>query len=209
MTAEHLQQIFATVSLWIERLLMGLCAILLIFLSITLFIQVLTRYVLHEPLPWTEEAARFALIWFGMLAAAAGSRRGIHFVFRWGVRPFNEAWRLRIRQTVDVFVAVILVVLLQQSIAYLDVVAGQIATATNLDMRIPFAGIPAGIGMLLAFYLLEIADAALGVLTGVRLSAKEAHEREIYRALDVTSAPEVSVTRRRAPRRVLEPRVEL
>jgi TRAP-type C4-dicarboxylate transport system permease small subunit len=209
MIAERLQQKCAIASLWIERGLMAACAILLVFLSVTLFIQVLTRYVFQAPLPWTEEAARYALLWFGMLAAAAGSRRGIHFVFRWGVRPFSEGWRLRIREVVDVFVTVLLVLLLQQSLAYLDVVAGQMSTATNLDMRVPFAGIPAGIGALLALYLLEIADAVLGLFTGRRLSAKEAHEREVYQALDATTATEPAVVRGKRPWPLFRPGVEL
>ncbi len=40
--------------------------------------QVLSRYLLVVPAAWTEELARFLLIWIGMLGAAYAYRQGSH-----------------------------------------------------------------------------------------------------------------------------------
>jgi hypothetical protein len=44
-------------------------------------------------------------------------------------------------------------------------------------MRVPYAGLPVGIGALLLVTLLEIADAILAFWTDQRLSVKEAAEK--------------------------------
>ena len=54
----------------------------LIFLMVALVTavswQVLSRYVLASPSSWTEEVARFLLIWIGVLGAAYAFRTGVH-----------------------------------------------------------------------------------------------------------------------------------
>lgn len=53
-------------------------AFLMVMMSIIVFIQVLTRFVFHIPLPWTEELAKLLLIWLTYLALAATFSRGYH-----------------------------------------------------------------------------------------------------------------------------------
>jgi TRAP-type C4-dicarboxylate transport system permease small subunit len=48
---------------------------LLLILAVT---QVVFRYVLMIPLPWTEELARFTLVWVTFLGAASVTRRKLH-----------------------------------------------------------------------------------------------------------------------------------
>jgi TRAP-type C4-dicarboxylate transport system permease small subunit len=40
--------------------------------------QVISRYVFASPSSWTEEVARFLLIWIGVLGAAYAFRTGVH-----------------------------------------------------------------------------------------------------------------------------------
>jgi TRAP-type C4-dicarboxylate transport system permease small subunit len=40
--------------------------------------QVISRYVFSSPSSWTEEVARFLLIWIGVLGAAYAFRTGVH-----------------------------------------------------------------------------------------------------------------------------------
>jgi TRAP-type C4-dicarboxylate transport system permease small subunit len=171
------------VSCGLEFAMMGLAGILLVFLSVTLFLQVLFRYVVQAPLPWTEEAARFALVWFAMTTAAAVARRGLHFVFRWGTLILPPRLRWWLRQFVSLGVIVLLAVIVVQSYDYLAIVANQTATATQINMRVPYAAIPVGLGCFLAVYVLELGDAVFSLWTGVSLSAKEAYEEETYKRL--------------------------
>ncbi|MEM9796836.1 MAG: TRAP transporter small permease subunit [Pseudomonadota bacterium] len=54
---------------WIGIVAMGL-------MVIAILIQVFWRYVLSDPLPWPEEAARFLMLWLTGLVAPTALRRG-------------------------------------------------------------------------------------------------------------------------------------
>jgi TRAP-type C4-dicarboxylate transport system permease small subunit len=178
---------------WLENALIVVCGILLCVMASSVFFEVLIRYVIHAPTAWTEEIAQFVLVWYGLLAAAVGARKGVHFAIRWGVIRFNERIRWAIRQGVNVVVIVFLSALLKMGIDYLDIVANQTSTGAEINMRIPWAGIPAGIGSILAIYVLEVADAVLSIWTGRQFSVKEAREEDIHRALQGDAVPPVPV----------------
>lgn len=55
--------------------------ILLAFMSVLAFINVITRYFIHYSFASTEEVEVACLVWLTMLGAAAGFRRGIHLGF--------------------------------------------------------------------------------------------------------------------------------
>jgi TRAP-type C4-dicarboxylate transport system permease small subunit len=179
----QVQFFLAELGRWIETGLIVICGILLCIMASSVFFEVLIRYVIHAPTAWTEEVAQFVLVWYGLLAAAVGARKGVHFAIRWGVIRFNERTRWAIRQSVNVAVIVFLSALLKMGIDYLDIVANQTSTGAEINMRIPWAGIPAGIGSILAIYVLEVADAVLSIWTGRQFSVKEAREEDIHRAL--------------------------
>src|SRR5210317_1428885 len=40
--------------------------------------QVISRYVFSSPSSWTEEVARFLMIWIGVLGASYAFRTGVH-----------------------------------------------------------------------------------------------------------------------------------
>jgi TRAP-type C4-dicarboxylate transport system permease small subunit len=156
---------------------------LLVFLSVTLFLQVLFRYVIRQPLPWTEEMARYALVWFAMLAGAAGAWSGQHFVFRWATLVLNERARLILRLFVTLVVLVILAIIGVLSWRYIPVFADQTAVSIPIDMRIPFAGVPVGLSCFFLIYLIDLLEELLSLRTGVVLSERALHDREIYEQL--------------------------
>ncbi|HHY47061.1 MAG TPA: TRAP transporter small permease [Firmicutes bacterium] len=53
----------------------GFCAF-----CIVVFLQVVFRFVLRYPAPWTEELARYLLVWVMFLGAAVSSKEGTHLV---------------------------------------------------------------------------------------------------------------------------------
>jgi TRAP-type C4-dicarboxylate transport system permease small subunit len=65
-----------SVRLGLNRLLGGAIALLLAGMVVNVVWQVFTRFVLRTPSSYTEELARYAMIWLGLLGAAycAGKR---------------------------------------------------------------------------------------------------------------------------------------
>jgi TRAP-type C4-dicarboxylate transport system permease small subunit len=179
----HVQFYLAEFGRWLENALVAICTLLLCFLVGSVFFEVMIRYVIHAPSAWTEEVAQFILVWFGLLAAAVSARRGMHFAIRYGVMHFNERTRWLCRQACNLTVILFLAIILKQAIAYLDIVSNQHAMATDINMRIPYGGIPVGIGVIMVIYILEVADGILSTWTGQRYSLIEAREEEVYREL--------------------------
>jgi TRAP-type C4-dicarboxylate transport system permease small subunit len=179
----------AALGRWIETALIVVCGILLCIMASSVFFEVLIRYVINAPTAWTEEVAQFILVWYGLLAAAVGARKGMHFAIRWGVVRFSERTRWIIRQVVNVVVIAFLFALMKMGFDYLDIVANQTSTGAEINMRIPWAGIPVGIGAILAMYVLDLADGILSIWTGQRMSLREVREEEIYRALRGEGVP--------------------
>lgn len=58
------------------------CLIFILVLAILALVatQVFTRYALHVPVNWLEEAARMALVWLVMLGAVVAAERNEHYL---------------------------------------------------------------------------------------------------------------------------------
>jgi TRAP-type C4-dicarboxylate transport system permease small subunit len=63
-------------------------------------VQVFYRYVLEEPLPWTEELARYLFVWAAMLAAAVSVGRNDQFNIPLFADALPPRWRLRLEVAV-------------------------------------------------------------------------------------------------------------
>jgi TRAP-type C4-dicarboxylate transport system permease small subunit len=189
MTLVQIQFYLAELGRFIENALFVICGVLLCVMASSVFFEVLIRYVIQAP---TAGTAQFILVWYGLLAAAVGARTGLPFAIRWGLIGFNERTRWLIRQGVNIAVITFLSLLLKQGIGYLDIVANQTSTDAGINMRFRWAGIPAGIGGILAMYVLDLADAILSVFTDRRFSVRKAREEEIHRALHGETAPRPS-----------------
>ena len=55
------------------------CGLLMTGITISVFLQVITRYVLAYPLDWPEELARILFVWVALLGAVLALRRAAHF----------------------------------------------------------------------------------------------------------------------------------
>ena len=59
----------------IERYMIILCMLLIVVL---VFLGVLSRFIFHYSIAWSEELVRYLFIWGGLFGAAAGFRYGKH-----------------------------------------------------------------------------------------------------------------------------------
>lgn len=74
-----------SISLKINWVIQRLCVVLLVILVLDVWLGVLARYVIPMPLTFTEELARYLMIWMAMLAVSCGivhrEHIGVEFVF--------------------------------------------------------------------------------------------------------------------------------
>jgi TRAP-type C4-dicarboxylate transport system permease small subunit len=61
---------------FIDEVVKWIIIVLMLFIPAVMVLQVIIRYVFNYPLPWPEEAVRFALVWLVFMTACAALRRG-------------------------------------------------------------------------------------------------------------------------------------
>lgn len=174
-----------TCTAWVPRIIVAATELLayglVIFLVVVLTLQVFFRYVLQLPLSWSEEAARFALVWLSMTAGVAAAYHGEHFVFRWVTNFLPEPVQFWLRRVVDVVVVASLALILVKSWDYLEIVAGRTASSTGINMRVPYFAVTYGIAAMTVVYAADLLDGLLSKITGTTLSGREKMEIEIAR----------------------------
>lgn len=122
-----------------------LASVFLSIVMLSVFLQVLARYVFHWSLPWPEELARYCFIWGSLLGAGiALERRKLHdidIVFNLLpkiVQPF-------ISFMINLLALGFLVILVRYGIELLSVTHQQMSSALVIRMSyvygaVPFAG---------------------------------------------------------------------
>ncbi len=113
-------------------------------LTAVVFSQVVSRYFLHAPLSWSEELARFLLMWLAMLSAAYAFRTKSHFALRIVVEQFPDTLKRGVSIAVHLVVTLFFLVILYQGVKYVQGVSGHIAPALQIPMEIPYSSIIVG-----------------------------------------------------------------
>lgn len=127
--------------------------ILLSFLTIITFSQVVARYVFEAPLSWSEELARFILLWLAMLSAAYGFKIKTHFALMFIVNRTSFKFRIYIYFYVTLIVSVFLIIFIYYSFIFVMGVNGHLAPALQIPMEIPYSSTIVG-GILMLYYVL-------------------------------------------------------
>jgi TRAP-type C4-dicarboxylate transport system permease small subunit len=129
---------------------------MLFLMVIAVFLQVVFRFIFDNPLGWTEESARFLLVWITFLGAAYAMASGSHVGVDVVVNLFPE----RLKKVVA-FIAWL------ASLAFFIIVTRQGFQLANLTMgqTSPALGIPMGY----IYYVIPVSGLILIVNATVKL----------------------------------------
>ena len=130
-----------------------LCCILFAMVVVT-FSQVVSRYLLQVSLSWSEELARFLLMWLAMLSAAYGFKIKSHFALTFVVNQFGESVRRIIGVLVTLAMAAVLVVFVVKGVELTQSVVGRTGPGTQLSFAVPYSSSVVG-GLLMLYYVLR------------------------------------------------------
>ncbi len=75
---ERILTIISTLSVWVERLAAYPCIAATGAMTLVVLLGVFFRYVVRQPLSWSEEVARYLMIWAASLAVSIGIMRKEH-----------------------------------------------------------------------------------------------------------------------------------
>jgi len=136
-------------------------AILVALVAVT-FSQVVFRYLLQAPLAWSEELARFLLMWLACLSAAYAFKTKSHFALRFVVDRFEPTVQRWIGSLVTLAVVSFLAVFVWQSFKFTLEVRDMSAPATQMSMAIPYSSALVGSLLMLYYVILNWRQDMLG-----------------------------------------------
>jgi TRAP-type C4-dicarboxylate transport system permease small subunit len=154
---------------WLEhagRCCNGFAKLLLVVLSavmaVTILLQVFLRYVVKASLPWSEELARYLMVWIGLMGASLAVHEGRHV----GVSLLVDRTRGVLRKAVTCIamcgVLWFLWLMLSEGVRLVLNIWYQRSPAMNIPMVIPYAAIPLGAIFMMVQVLLGLSRLFLG-----------------------------------------------
>lgn len=146
----------------LDDLLGWTLALLMLALVLSVCWQVASRYLLQDPSSWTEELARFLLIWIGLLGAAYAYRTHAHIGIDLLVSKASPVVRryLKVISTTAVLMfAVSVMVYGGIKLVLLTAQLEQLSAALGLPMAAVYLVIPLSGGLVAIYALLDVAAA--------------------------------------------------
>lgn len=137
------------------RLLLGAAKISIIAISVVMILvtlaQVIFRYVIAAPLPWSEELARYCFVWIVFLGGAVGLSRGIHLGVDLLVNALPEPVRNLMGALTSTLIAIFAATVIYASLPVLSMNMFQRSPALGIQMTYIYMAIP--ISMALIFLI--------------------------------------------------------
>ena len=125
-------------------------------MAFDVLVEVVFRYVLLLPLFWTEEFARYCLVWSSLLAAGIALKRGQHIAVTFIAEKFPQRIRTAAALGGDILVAAMVTVIFWGGIYLVILTRHQLSPAMRLPMSLPYMAIPTGAAVMLFHVLTSI-----------------------------------------------------
>jgi TRAP-type C4-dicarboxylate transport system permease small subunit len=133
-------RVIAGLNRWVRRI----C----IFCSGAIFVlamaQILFRYVFKISAPWTEEAARYTLIWMVLLAAGLAFAKGDHFNIDFLSSRIRPAGQRALTLLTNLLSAVFILGIILWGIPFAKLGFFTLSPGLQITMFIPYLALPVG-----------------------------------------------------------------
>ncbi len=139
---------------WIDSVLRQFLIALMALLVLTVSWQVFTRFILRDPSSFTEELARFLLIWIGLLGAAYALRTkahlGIDILLQRSVGTQKKVVEVVVYGFIILF-AFFIMILGGYRLVYITLKLNQLSAAMGIKMGYIYLVLPIS-GVLMIYY---------------------------------------------------------
>lgn len=124
------------------------CGLLMTAITVVVFLQVITRYVLAYPFDWPEELARILFVWVALLGAVVALRRGGHF----SIEALTNTLPVSLQRAVSLLLRVTLLGFLTL-VTYLGLdatlrVRDQLSSGMEISMSFGYASVPVSFALM-------------------------------------------------------------
>ncbi|UVI30707.1 TRAP transporter small permease [Paenibacillus spongiae] len=118
--------------------------LMLAAMSIIIIAQIICRFVIDYPLTWSEEAARYLMVYTVFLGASLALRNHRMIAIEVVMEKVKPSVRKVLKIAVMLISIVFFIILLVQGIDMLEVVGRQMSAGLGISMDIPYMAIPIG-----------------------------------------------------------------
>lgn len=110
--------------------------------------QVIFRYVIAAPLPWSEELARYCFVWIVFLGGAIGLSRGIHLGVDLLVNALPRPMQRLVDASTHLLIAAFAATVIYASLPVLNMNMFQRSPALGVQMTYIYIAIPVSMGLI-------------------------------------------------------------
>ena len=136
--------------------------------------QVFTRFVLKDPSSFTEELARYLLIWVGLLGASYAAGKKMHLAIDVVLQTLKKKWKIWAEIGIQVFIflfSLFVMVVGGLRLVTITLTLDQISAALQIKLGYVYVVIPLS-GMLIMFYAFVFIIERFLVLSGKQLEVE-------------------------------------
>lgn len=138
----------------IDKFLSRILVFIMSFMVINVLWQVFSRYVLGTPSSFTDELARYLMIWLGILGAAYVSGQNAHVAIDYLPKKLDEKKQKKLKRLVNFAIllfALFALVIGGSRLVFLTFVLEQYSPALKLPLALVYLVIPLS-GLLIIYY---------------------------------------------------------
>lgn len=146
-----------------NRLIGWILAGLLLVMTVLIFWQVFARFVVGRPLFFSDEIARFSMLWLTFLGAGYAYRKGTLISVDILLEHAGRTLARLLRIAIILCSALFAFILIKHGYDLMDRVASQTAPSTRISMMWPYMAIPAGGVVIMINSLGLLLDEALNI----------------------------------------------
>lgn len=125
-------------------------------MTVTILIQIFFRFVVYRPVPWSEELARYLMIWMGMLGSVIALRKGRHIGVTFLVDKLPARAHKFIVNLVRLIIIGFMAIIGWEGLGLAIFNATQLSAAMEIPMTIPYLAIPVGATMMIVDLIAEL-----------------------------------------------------
>ncbi|MCA0987295.1 TRAP transporter small permease [Guptibacillus algicola] len=141
-------------------------ALLIMVMSAVIFYQVFSRFVLEDSLRWSEELARYIMVWSVFIGSALAIRKRDLI----SVDAIKELMSARARNILNIAVYLVsigfLAILVNYGFVLVGNIAGQLSPAMNISMAWAYSAIPVGSALMIINCVAVILEVILDLKGG-------------------------------------------
>ena len=150
-----MRKFFKLYDFWIEKAI----AFLLGFLVISLFAQVISRYLFNFPIMWTDEIGRYTFIWIVYLGSAVAFKKRSQLI----VDVFTQKMPHKLQFNLNLFFHIVIILFLFLVFAYglqytMSNMGNPAYSTSVISLGIAYASVPVGALLMIINIVRSISD---------------------------------------------------